>query len=496
MPGEAAKSVTRTVGILSVTKILTWISSSALMFVLPRYLGPEEYGKFFLGTSVVAILGVIVEFGREYSVAKAISRDQDSAAKIVVNAIGARTLIGVLAYIGIVVFAIVARYPADVRWILCILGIPLFWRGTSAVLWSYFQGIEMMKYPSYGGIIESFLIALLSIIALMNGAKADVLAWILVACGFINVVICSAFARRLLPRRLPRIDRRESLRLLKEGVPYFLNTMFGIISYRVDTVMLSLLTSAKVVGWYGASYRLFDVMMFIPTIFSISVFPILARSWDDRDALARMAKKSLDFILLAGIPIAVGIFAFAPQIITVIFGIEGYQPSILVMRIFGVGLLLVYVDVILGTTLLAADKQRQLSMSAFAAIFLNVGLNIWLIPYTQNRFGNGGIGAGITTVVTEFFIMILMLSMMPPRLLRDSSVVVQLKAVAAGCVMGLSIGLMNLVGFHWIVQGSVSLLVYGVMILALKAVSSSELALVQNALPFGRRQPQEKKVGL
>ncbi len=79
MPGEAAKSVSRTIGVLSLTKVLTWVSSSALMFVLPRFLGPEEYGRLFLGTSIVMILGVVVDFGREYSVAKAISREREKA---------------------------------------------------------------------------------------------------------------------------------------------------------------------------------------------------------------------------------------------------------------------------------------------------------------------------------------------------------------------------------------------------------------------------------
>ena len=485
MPGEAAKSVSRTIGVLSLTKVLTWVSSSALMFVLPRFLGPEEYGRLFLGTSIVMILGVVVDFGREYSVAKAISREREKAGWIVVNAVSARTLIGVAAYIGMIIFAAVVHYPPEVRLILIILGIALFWRGASGVLWSFFQGIEMMKYPSYGGIIESFSVAILSIAALMAGAGATTLAGVMLLCGFINVLVCSGFAWRLLGR-LPRIDWHEAGRLLKQGFPYFLNSLFGIIYYRVGTVMLSLMTSDAVVGWYGAAIRLFDILMFIPSIFSISVFPVLARHWEDKDALSRMTKKSIDFILLTGIPIAVGTIAFASPIINLIFGFKGYAHSVAVMRVFGAGLLLVYIDMMLGTTLLATDKQRQLSISAFLAIFVNVGLNFWLIPATQAHFGNGGIGAGIATVVTEFFILLTMLAMMPRHILRGSTIGVQMKAIAAGAAMGLVAWGMLAAGIHWIASGIVSCGVYVGVVFLLKAVQPHELSLISAAIPIAR----------
>ncbi|HUI64929.1 MAG TPA: oligosaccharide flippase family protein [Bacteroidota bacterium] len=485
MTGEAAKSISRTIGVLSFTKVLTWISSSALMFFLPRYLGPAEYGKLYLGMSIVGMLGIIVDFGREYSVAKQISRERDQASHIVVNASSARLLIGVVAYAGMLIFADIAHYPEDVKLILRILGVALFWRGLNSVLWSYFQGIEMMKYPSYGGIIESFLLAALSIPVLLLGAKAVTLAVIVLICGFINVIVCSGFAWRLFDR-IPRIDWGAAVRSLKQGIPYFLNSLFGVIYYRVATVMLSLMATETVVGWYGASYRFFDIIMFIPSIFSISIYPVLARSWEDKEALTRMTRKSLDFILLLGIPIAIGTIAYSPVIIRLIFGLKGYQESIIVLRVLGAGILLVYIDMMLGTTLLASDKQRQLSISAFLAIFVNVGINLWLIPYTQARFGNGGIGAGIATNITEFFIMITMIIMMPPHILRKSRVSVQLKAIAAGCVMVLTIYLASLIGVHWIVSASVSSLVYCGLVYALGAIEPSELALIQSAIPIGK----------
>jgi O-antigen/teichoic acid export membrane protein len=250
--------------------------------------------------------------------------------------------------------------------------------------------------------------------------------------------------------------------------------------------MLSLMTSETVVGWSGVGFRVFEILMFVPSIFSISVYPVLARNWEDKDALSRMTRKSLDFILLAGIPISIGTFAFAPQIIALVFGLKGYAESIVILRIFGAGILLVYIDMMLGTTLLATDKQRQLSLSAFFAIFVNVGLNFWLIPYTQTKFGNGGIGAGISTISTEFFIMICMLIWMPRNVLQTAKIDVQLKAIAAGAVMGLSIWFMMFLGVFWIVNGVVCSLVYVGMVFLLRSVEPSELVLLQSVLPVGR----------
>ena len=74
---------------------------------------------------------------------------------------------------------------------------------------------------------------------------------------------------------IPRLDLTLARSLILTGIPFLIYGVLGVIYYRLDTVLLSLLTNANVVGWYGASYRLFDTLVFLPSIvISMIMYPV------------------------------------------------------------------------------------------------------------------------------------------------------------------------------------------------------------------------------
>jgi Polysaccharide biosynthesis C-terminal domain len=62
---------------------------------------------------------------------------------------------------------------------------------------------------------------------------------------------------------------------------------------------------------------------------------------------------------------------------------------------------LVAIDMILGTALIAAARQRAWTVVGVIAGVFNPLVNLWAIPYTQARFGNAATGAAVVTVATE-----------------------------------------------------------------------------------------------
>jgi len=188
-------------------------------------------------------------------------------------------------------------------------------------------------------------------------------------------------------------------------------------------------------------------------------------------------------MFIIGIPISVGIFSFSEKIIRIFYSLQGYQQSVLFLKIFAVGMLLVYVDIMLGTALLASDKQRQLSVLAFFVIVVNVGLNYALIPYTQIHFNNGGIGSAIATVITEFFIMFFMSIMLRKNVLLDCRIVVQMKAILSGIVLAVFLWLLHLAGTHWIIQAIICAPVYMAVVFLLKMFEPSDIELMKGMIP-------------
>ena len=469
------------------SQVITWGSSFLLMLFLPRYLGSEEYGRLYLAMSITAIFQVFIEFGGFFYITKYVARDREKTPYIVSDIETLRFLLWSVSLVLIAGFLAVAGYPRSVNLLVAIFGISKLWETLTSLIQRCFQGVEVMQYSAVGNIAERVFVSIACITALFLGAPIVVIGLLMAVSTLLNYLISRKFLPKIIQFK-PKADRGRIKLILKESMPYFLWTLFGIIYYRIDAVMLSFLAPAVVVGWYGAAYRFFDIVMFLPNIFNMAVFPVFSRLWATEDKiLARTSKKAIDFILLMGIPISIGLIVFARHLVALFYGIEQYGPTADLLKIFSIGILLVYIDFIILPLLIASDQQRRATLFGFYAMLLNPLLNWFLIPYFQTNYGNGGIGATIATLLTEFFILSCMLVSLPKNAFAENSFSVLIKGIlAGGCMVGCIILLKNL-GLFWIANGLIATLVYFGIVILIRAVEPDELRLVLQTLKFWGR---------
>lgn len=484
MNNQLATSVARNTTVMMAQQLTTWLSTFILMLFLPRYLGAEEYGKLYLALSIESIFVMLVSFGGIQSIAKMVSRSRETAPYIVANAVGFRLVLSAVAILAAISFSFVAGYHRDVRILIGICSITFLWQGLQTVLYGCYQGFEMLPYTSMGSVAERAFVSVVGVIALLMGARSLTMAIVIAMGTLLNFGVLAMFARRIITF-VPRIDWKVSFQQMKEGVPFFLFLVFGSIYYRIDAIMLSFLTPEKVVGWYGAAYRFFDVLNFLPSIFTISVFPILSRLWNKEGETHSLAtRKSLSMMILAAIPISTATFIFAPNIIGFFYGLPAYKPSGPTLQVLSCGLLFLYIDMVLGTALLAFDKQKQLSLVAFCAIPVNVGLNYFMIPLTQSAMGNGGVGAAAATILTELCVMVSAVIIMPRGVLKGFGFWPLAKGIASGVVMVLSFWIMRLVGVPWIPSVILGFTVYTGTLILTRTFEPDELAFAKTFLTF------------
>jgi O-antigen/teichoic acid export membrane protein len=221
--------------------------------------------------------------------------------------------------------------------------------------------------------------------------------------------------------------------LVRSAIPFFAYWVLGSLYYRLDTILLSKLTGAAVLGWYGAAYRLFDTLVFLPNIIASAIlFPILAQlSEQSRPALRRAMAKGLDAILIVGMPISVGLLTLAEPIIQFIYRQPEFVNAVPALQWLAVSLMLLYVNSILGVTLVSLNEERKLTLVAGLALGLNLGLNLALIPRFQH------VGAAATTAATEGFILAYLLAVLPRDLLARSTLGVLAKAGVSSAAMAL-----------------------------------------------------------
>src|SRR5664279_2980931 len=91
----------------------------------------------------------------------------------------------------------------------------------------------------------------------------------------------------LLPKKI-EFDRGLTKFLILEALPLTISGAFLLIAFRIDTVILSLLTNNSEVGIYNAAYNLLVALLFLPSVYVMAIFPVLSRLYVN-------SKKTLQF---------------------------------------------------------------------------------------------------------------------------------------------------------------------------------------------------------
>ncbi len=481
---ETTASIARNTKAMMFSQIVTWASSFVLMLFLPRYLGAEDYGRLYFAISINALGALAMDLGFTALIVKEIARDRAKANSLAINAGVLRVLLWIVSLACTMAFVKLAGYSREAMFVVLVLGGANLFFGLYDLLHRVFVGLERMEFRSYALIVEKVFLALAGVGLLLMGANSLVIAGVMLVSMALNFLVSAHFLRKIVPVKLD-IDPSSWRPLLRAGLPFMISTVLGFIYYRIDVMMLSTMTNEKVVGWYGAPYKLFDTLMFFPTILNTAVYPVLARLYHtSKESMVETSRKILDLTMIIAVPIAVGMVALARPIISFLFGLNEFEQSVILLQVLAPSLLLVYVDFVLNTVLISNDRQKKLVIVSIVATVINVTVNYYAIAYFQRNAGNGAIGAAITTAITELCVMSMSIAILPKGCFGVPNVLLAGKTLVAGAVMGAVIWGLDHQGVWWVLAGAIGTVVYGGALFILKVVTKREVRFFSNLLPF------------
>jgi O-antigen/teichoic acid export membrane protein len=215
-----------------------------------------------------------------------------------------------------------------------------------------------------------------------------------VIANFVLVIISYFMSRKFLTSR-PQFDFKYWKYIIKESLPLGVVIVLGLIYFKIDTIMLSIMKDSTAVGIYGAPYKILEILITIPSIFMGSVFPLISKYIKERDFRFRESFKiSFDFMLCLAVPLVVGIYLLAKPIVHLILGPE-FMASTLVLQYLIFAVLIIFVGTIMGNFVIAANLQKKLVWVYLFSVLFNITGNLILIP----RYSY--IGSSITTIATE-----------------------------------------------------------------------------------------------
>jgi O-antigen/teichoic acid export membrane protein len=101
---------------------------------------------------------------------------------------------------------------------------------------------------------------------------------------------------------------------------------------------------------------------------------------------------------LIGLPVALTLFVYAEQIITLVYGVKGFAEAIPILRVFGLVVFFRFAAETFAVMLTTSKRQDVRLAVVVAATLVNYLLNLYLIPR------DGPMGAAYASLITSMLV--------------------------------------------------------------------------------------------
>ncbi len=328
-----------------------------LVVFLARYLGAAEYGKYAFAVAFTSLFLILADLGLSSLSIREIARDVSKSAEYLTTVSIIKVALSA-AMMGLVAIVInVLDYPGDTVMVVYIVGLMNVFNSFSVFLRSIFRAFEKMEYDAATRIAERLLVVGSAIAVLVLGydLRAVVIV-MLIAQSFallFTLIVCIArFTRPQLSFEL-----KLARRMVITALPIAIASVFGILIFQIDTVMLSMMKGDTTVGWYNAAFRPVMGLLFLPGIYVGATLPVISRYFvTDKNKLAIAYRKSIKMLATLAIPFAVGTTLVADRVIMLLYGQE-FNNSIVALQILSWAGAVLFLSVFLDHTLVSINKQ-------------------------------------------------------------------------------------------------------------------------------------------
>lgn len=458
---------------LSAALIVVWVS---------RWLGVNEAGIYFLAVSFATLFGRLSYWGLDQLLTRDVAKEPERANEFMVNFLVVRAgLAGLMVFLLYVAVGSLGYAPYTSRVIL-LVGLTILPDSLINVCQSVFMAHERMGYLALSSSLNGLIRVVAGVLALVWGFGLEGVAVGLLLASVSTLTLLLYLIRTRLFHPTWKLDWGFSRRQLRAGFPFLLIGMFFVLENQLDVIFLSRLRNEHQVGLYGAANTVISALLLIPLAFQTAIFPVMSRLYTTApDVLGRLYDQSFKYLLLAGLPIAVGVTALASDIVTLAFG-EQFGPSTIVLQILVWSLFLIFLNVPNARLLVVSDRQRVIAMFLLTSLTINVILNLLLIPLW------GAAGSAVARVISTSALFLVILTFVFRRVYRFNPLpMLPRPAIAVTTMLG---SLMILRDWSVIALIPIGALVYFVVLAALGTFSSEELALWRRVMA---RQPVESE---
>lgn len=449
------------------------ISTILLSYAYGHYLGASAFGELYFAITFVSLIGTVTD-GFGLQVIRDVAPKPENAARYCSNILLIKFVLWFIFYILMLLVSWLLGYSLEVRILIAICGFDLLSNVTVSTFVSIQYALGSTAPSVIGGLLEKWLVTLLGILLLRLGAGVWVMAALFVIGSLVNLVWQATWYLQLIRSRFV-IDFKLIRQLVKADLPFLLTSLLMTGYNSIDTVLLSLMKTSTVIGFYGAASRVSSAAVFLPNIIMMVVmYPIIAKLATASDAEMKLAlEKSINFLLFCVMPISTIFVVAAPNIIEFLYG-GGFTAAVPALQALAPCLIIVSINFAFSTVVLSKRRDKALPISSVIALAFNIGLNLILIPLFQAA------GPAIVTSLTELLVLGINAFIIPRSVFPLGSLSATFKALIASLLMAVVIFQLHTLSIF--VMLPIGMLVYLVAAFVLRVLPWEDYKAVYNAV--------------
>lgn len=478
-----ARTIAKNTTVLYIAQMITLVLGFFITIYTVKYLSVDNYGILSAALALTGIYVVINDLGLGTLTVREVARDTSLARKYVGNTTVMKIFLSILTFLLTVLTVYIFGYDDVTVTVIYILTIAFIFNAFSSIFYSIFQAHQKMEYQSVATILNSVVMLIGTFLAIYLGL--DVIAFALVylaanAINFIYILITYVW-KFYLPNVEMDLDFWKPT--IKEALPLSITSIFNVLVFRLDSVMLSVMSGMGAVGFYNAAFRLMEALIVFPAVYTTAIFPVFSALYgSSQKTLKTGYVKSFKYLTILSLPIAVGITLLAEPIILLLYK-PIYTPSILTLQIVVWVLPFIFINYIQGSLLTAMNRQVTFLKITAVSLVLNVGMNLILIPMYSY------LGAAFATVITEAFSVTLIFYVLSKLVAKVKVREIIFKPAIACLVMALFILLVKTNLFVVII---ISIVIYFAVLVALKGFTTEDYDLFRHILNVKKEDKDEK----
>jgi O-antigen/teichoic acid export membrane protein len=483
-PGRAsiARNAVHLVSGQVVTTTLAILFSAAL----GRSLGAGDFGLYFLVNTFATFAYVVVDCGQQFYVIREVARAPDRGGEFLGAALVTRVIGAVLisAPVGLISWAL--GYDARTCWFsvaFIFVMLPFFLAQSYGMI---FRGRDRMGLDASVSVVNKIAMLALAFAALGLGT------------GLAGVVVAQALGGCVAIAVATRLYRREAIgrvsfsweatrRMVAGGAAIVTMVIATSVQPYLDAIILSKLATPDAVGWFGAAKNIMGTLLAPALIIGAAAYPQLSRAASDMAAFKGEVRAALRPMLLLGALAGAGTYLFGDAAIGIVYGERNFGPAGTILKIFGPGLFLLFIDVLLGYGLAALGRTTAFTIVKISSVVVSTALDFVLISIFQRRTGNGGAGAVLAFVLSEVVVLAGAVILMPQGSLRPGVVLDIARAVGAASITAFLFQSLPPIPFYLGIP--LCVVMFAVISAALGLVRRNDLAVLRAALRQRRAVP-------